>query len=296
MKSGLIWCLSESCHAHVRRLGQIGLSDGRHRKCSGPATDVADRQRMILRARVSGSQICPLPGSAETCANPTPARKVLLVNHAAALVAGTESSKIFCPLADMKKPFVGLIAAPHTPFRADGEIALDTIRLQARLLAHNGVTGAFVCGTTGEGASMISEERCQVVEAWAAARPTSLALMLGGQRGNQELAPAECRALEALTNCRVEFTHRKRAKISIPIGLPRIRVAESAHTRAPKKSVGKQRERSVTDFRPGTRNCIRAVNVSLFRGFKGTRRKNHRPIHEKSQLAREAANDVAVVH
>ena len=48
----------------------------------------------------------------------------------------------------MNKPLSGLIAAPHTPFRADGSIDYDVIPQQARLLAANGVSGAFICGTT----------------------------------------------------------------------------------------------------------------------------------------------------
>jgi N-acetylneuraminate lyase len=77
------------------------------------------------------------------------------------------------------KPFItGLIAAPHTPFQSDGSLALDVIPLQARLLAQNGVTGAFICGTTGEGASLTSDERRRVVEAWVAAKPSNLALIV----------------------------------------------------------------------------------------------------------------------
>lgn len=76
------------------------------------------------------------------------------------------------------KHLTGLIAAPHTPFRPDGTLALETIPLQARLLAHNGVTGAFVCGTTGEGPSLTADERRQVVEAWLAARPESLKIIV----------------------------------------------------------------------------------------------------------------------
>lgn len=76
------------------------------------------------------------------------------------------------------KHLTGLIAAPHTPFRSDGTVALDVIPQQARLLAHNGVTGAFVCGTTGEGPSLTSEERRAVVEAWLKARPASLTVIV----------------------------------------------------------------------------------------------------------------------
>lgn len=78
----------------------------------------------------------------------------------------------------MKKPFTGLIAAPHTPFRADGSVATEVIPSQARLLANNRVAGAFICGTTGEGSSLSSEERRQVVDAWIAARPASVAVIV----------------------------------------------------------------------------------------------------------------------
>ena len=78
----------------------------------------------------------------------------------------------------MNKSIHGLIAAPHTPFHADGTLAPETIPAQARLLAHNGVRGAFICGTTGEGSSLTGDERRQVVEAWVAARPASLAVIV----------------------------------------------------------------------------------------------------------------------
>jgi N-acetylneuraminate lyase len=78
----------------------------------------------------------------------------------------------------MKQPLAGLIAAPHTAIHADGTLALATIPRQARLLAHNGVSGAFVCGTTGEGSSFTGEERRQVVEAWIKARPAGLAVIV----------------------------------------------------------------------------------------------------------------------
>jgi N-acetylneuraminate lyase len=73
---------------------------------------------------------------------------------------------------DMKNVLTGLIAAPHTPFHPDGSIAYDVIPRQARLLAQNGVAGAFICGTTGEGASRTSDERRRVVEAWGGWRPS----------------------------------------------------------------------------------------------------------------------------
>lgn len=84
---------------------------------------------------------------------------------------------LFLP-CNMKKVLSGLIAAPHTPFRADGSIAYEVIALQAKLLGQNGVSGAFICGTTGEGASMTAEERRRVAEAWVKAKPASLAVIV----------------------------------------------------------------------------------------------------------------------
>lgn len=77
----------------------------------------------------------------------------------------------------MKFPLPGLVAAPFTPFRADGELALDVVPQLARALAANGVIGAFVCGTTGEGSSMTNDERFRVTEAWVKARPAGLKII-----------------------------------------------------------------------------------------------------------------------
>ena len=63
-------------------------------------------------------------------------------------------------------PLTGLVAAPYTAFHADGGLNLPLIEKQAASLVANGVTGAFVCGTTGEGVSLTVEERMQVAERW----------------------------------------------------------------------------------------------------------------------------------
>src|SRR6186997_3436494 len=60
----------------------------------------------------------------------------------------------------------GLVAAPYTPFKSDGSLALDTIPAYAAFLAAQGVRGAFINGTTGEGASLTTPERKLVAEAW----------------------------------------------------------------------------------------------------------------------------------
>lgn len=61
----------------------------------------------------------------------------------------------------------GLIAAPFTPMSADGTLNLGLIPDYFRLLKHNGVRGAFICGSTGEGVSLTMEEKKAVMRAWA---------------------------------------------------------------------------------------------------------------------------------
>ncbi|KIC94476.1 dihydrodipicolinate synthase family protein [Flavihumibacter solisilvae] len=61
----------------------------------------------------------------------------------------------------------GLIAAPFTPMHPDGSLNLGVIPDYYKLLKLNGVKGAFICGSTGEGASLSTEEKKQVAEAWA---------------------------------------------------------------------------------------------------------------------------------
>ena len=53
----------------------------------------------------------------------------------------------------------GLIAAPHTPFDANGEVNYPVIDRIAEHLIRQGVKGAYVCGTTGEGIHCSVDER-----------------------------------------------------------------------------------------------------------------------------------------
>ncbi|MCK5685712.1 dihydrodipicolinate synthase family protein [bacterium] len=62
--------------------------------------------------------------------------------------------------------FRGLIAAPFTPMKVDGSVNADIITSYAEKLKSDGVKGVFICGTTGEGMLMSSDERKTVAEAW----------------------------------------------------------------------------------------------------------------------------------
>jgi len=61
----------------------------------------------------------------------------------------------------------GLIAAPFTPMHTDGTLNEALIPHYYQFLKDNGVTGAFICGSTGEGVSMTMQEKRKVVQAWA---------------------------------------------------------------------------------------------------------------------------------
>ena len=63
----------------------------------------------------------------------------------------------------------GLIAATFTPMTAAGEIACGPIVPMVERLIADGVTGLYVCGSTGEGPSMTTEERKRVAVAFVEA-------------------------------------------------------------------------------------------------------------------------------
>lgn len=71
-----------------------------------------------------------------------------------------------CMNGQYSRFLTGLVAAPHTPLRQDGSLNLATVPRQSALLVANGVTGAFICGSTGESHSLTTAERKQTAEAW----------------------------------------------------------------------------------------------------------------------------------
>lgn len=94
------------------------------------------------------------------------------------------------------KHIEGLIAAPFTPFGSDGELNLDLIPAYYSFLKSNKVTGAFICGSTGEGVSLAFDEKIAVMQKWADLTKSdsgfSLIMFLGGTNIK------ECRQLAAL--------------------------------------------------------------------------------------------------
>lgn len=71
----------------------------------------------------------------------------------------------------MAEHTTGLIAAPLTGYRPDGGVNLDVPDDYASMLHANGLVGAFVNGTTGEGLSLTLDERRGLAERWVASAP-----------------------------------------------------------------------------------------------------------------------------
>ena len=60
----------------------------------------------------------------------------------------------------------GLIDAPFTPFKENGEVNYDIIPQYAAMLKKNGLSGVFINGSSGEGYMLTTEERKKLAEHW----------------------------------------------------------------------------------------------------------------------------------
>ncbi len=94
-----------------------------------------------------------------------------------------------------KPPLAGLIAATTTPLRDDGSLHLDAIGPMIDRLLESGVSGLYVCGSTGEGMSLTCDERKAVVEASVAAAAGRVPVIV--QVGHNSLADARTLAAHA---------------------------------------------------------------------------------------------------
>ena len=90
---------------------------------------------------------------------------------------------------------VRFVAAPFTPMDGQGKLRLGKIAKMAKYLAGQGVTGVFICGTTGEGMSLTIDERKSVAEAWQTASEGKLEIIT--HVGHQCLSDARVLASHA---------------------------------------------------------------------------------------------------
>ena len=78
----------------------------------------------------------------------------------------------------------GLVAATHTPFQPDGELAPEVVPVQAEYIASQKIDSVFITGSTGEGHSLTRQERVQMFNAWARAGQENGIKVVGHVGGN----------------------------------------------------------------------------------------------------------------
>lgn len=89
----------------------------------------------------------------------------------------------------------GLIPATFTPLHADGSLNLDLVAPMVDFLIDQKTTGLYVCGSTGEGVSLSSDERKAVAAAFVQAARGRIPVIL--QVGHTSLAEAQTLAAHA---------------------------------------------------------------------------------------------------
>jgi len=83
----------------------------------------------------------------------------------------------------------GLIAATYTPMHADGQLNLAQVAPMVEHLLRQNINGLYVCGSTGEGMSLSTDERKQVTEAFVAANAGRVPVIV--QVGHNSVAEAQ---------------------------------------------------------------------------------------------------------
>lgn len=87
----------------------------------------------------------------------------------------------------------GLIAATCSPLDGAGRVRTDLVPSMMDRLLNDGVSGVYVCGSTGEGMSLTSAERMTIAEAWIEAAAGRVPVIV--QVGHNSLQEA-CRLAE----------------------------------------------------------------------------------------------------
>jgi len=95
---------------------------------------------------------------------------------------------------------LGLVAATFTAFHPDGTLNLGAIERQAEELVRQRLRGAFVCGTSGEFASLTVSERMEVAQRWrdVAGRDLEIIIHVGHTSiGDAQALAAHAEQIEA---------------------------------------------------------------------------------------------------
>lgn len=89
----------------------------------------------------------------------------------------------------------GLVAATYTPFDRNGDLNLAAIKPIVDELIQSGIDGLYVCGSTGEGMSLSSDERKAVARGYLQAVAGRVPVVV--QVGHNSLAESRSLALHA---------------------------------------------------------------------------------------------------
>lgn len=91
------------------------------------------------------------------------------------------------------KGIKGLIVAPFTAFKGNGDLDVERIATQQRYYKDNGISGAFVAGTTGEGSALTFEEKKLLFKEWSQYRDENFSIIgfLGGTSTRECIELAE---------------------------------------------------------------------------------------------------------
>ncbi len=93
----------------------------------------------------------------------------------------------------MSQHYTGLVAAAITPLHADGSLNLDRVGPMVEFLQQQGITGLYVCGSTGEGPLLTSDERRSTAAAFVEAANGRMRVFVHVVHSS----PAEARQLAA---------------------------------------------------------------------------------------------------
>lgn len=96
----------------------------------------------------------------------------------------------------------GIIPAVITPVTEDGRLDIKTLEKQTAYLVDAGVQGLFVCGGTGEGAYLKTEEKREVFQAVKSAASDSVFLCAALINSNTRAVIEE---MEAIKDCDVDY-------------------------------------------------------------------------------------------
>jgi len=87
----------------------------------------------------------------------------------------------------MNKKIKGLVAAPASPLHSDYSVNTGIIEEYYEFLVRNGVSGAFICGSTGESVLLSVEERMKLANKWMEIVKTDYPVLIHvGTTNNEE--------------------------------------------------------------------------------------------------------------